>query len=331
MSLKLLRDISSLAMVIALIVVILGAYTRLTNAGLGCPDWPGCYGHMFLPLGSAVVDAQASYAGTQVKSAKAWTEMIHRYAAGLLASLILLINLIVWRLSVRGLRLPWRLPCALILLIAFQAALGMWTVTLKLLPIVVASHLLGGMLIFAGLCYWRMQLSDIAGRNMPLLRIFVNLGIVLLLCQIAIGAWVSSNYAGIACIGFPRCNGLWWPSLHFSQGFNLFSSVGANYQGGILEHDARVAIQVVHRIGAVALTTYLSMLILTMLWRTQTKYLRQAAILTAVLILSQFSLGVANVVYFMPLWVAVMHNAIAALLLASLARMRYLTIKGDHV
>jgi len=257
--------------------------------------------------------------------------MIHRYAAGLLASLILLINLIVWRLSVRGLRLPWRLPCALILLIAFQAALGMWTVTLKLLPIVVASHLLGGMLIFAGLCYWRMQLSDIAGRNMPLLRIFVNLGIVLLLCQIAIGAWVSSNYAGIACIGFPRCNGLWWPSLHFSQGFNLFSSVGANYQGGILEHDARVAIQVVHRIGAVALTTYLSMLILTMLWRTQTKYLRQAAILTAVLILSQFSLGVANVVYFMPLWVAVMHNAIAALLLASLARMRYLTIKGDHV
>lgn len=324
MSLKSLRFITTAALILALFVVMLGAYTRLTGAGLGCPDWPGCYGHMVLPTAQKELkDAQGHYPQIPIESRKAWTEMAHRYAAGTLSLLILTIGWCVWRR-----RLSWGLPVTLVLLLLFQAALGMWTVTLKLLPVVVMGHLLGGMLIFASLCYFRMQISRIPAENIPRWRGWIALGIALVFGQIALGGWVSSNYAGVACIGFPRCNGEWLPVLHFSQGFNLFAPVGANYQGGLLDNDVRVTIQFIHRVGAMIVASYVLLLSALLLLRVKTATVRGAAMLAIGLVIVQFTLGVANVVYLLPLWVAVLHNGVAALLLATMFIMRYLSTRG---
>ena len=329
MPLKSLRIATTLAIILALVVVMLGAYTRLTDAGLGCPDWPGCYGHMVLPSAQNELSAaQTHYPQIPIESRKAWTEMVHRYIAGSLALLIAVIGWGVFRRRRQGARLPWILPLALILLVVFQAMLGMWTVTLKLLPVVVMGHLLGGMLIFASLCYFRLQLSHLPSQNISQWRVWISIGIVLVFCQIALGGWVSSNYAGVACIGFPQCNGQWLPVLHFSKGFNLFSPVGANYQGGVLDNDVRVTIQFIHRVGALIVASYVLFLSLLLALRTKKWYLRRVAMLAAALVLIQCALGVINVVYFLPLWIAVMHNGVAALLLATMLIMRYLTT-GD--
>jgi len=321
--LKALRLLVIFAAVLALFVVMLGAYTRLTDAGLGCPDWPGCYGHMIIQQPSS-----QHHLSTPVESRKALTEMVHRYFAGTLASLIFVIWFSVL-LGNRGKKkYPSRLPSLLVLLVLFQAALGMWTVTLKLLPVVVMGHLLGGISIFAGLCYFQMQLSPYKGPKRPGWRFFIGLGAVLVFLQIALGGWVSANYAGVACVGFPRCNGIWWPILHFSKGFNLFSSIGANYQGGVLDSGVRITIQWVHRLGAFVVAGYMVILGLAIVLRFKKSKLRLFAWILLFLILIQFALGIANVVYLLPLWVAVLHNGGAALLLATVVMMRYLATEG---
>ena len=326
---KILRRTATCALILALLVVMLGAYTRLTNAGLGCPDWPGCYGHMVLPSAqNDLTQAQSQYPQAPIEAAKAWTEMGHRYAAGTLALLILGMGLSVFFLARKGMRLPWVLPLTLLLVVAFQAALGMWTVTLKLLPVVVMGHLLGGILIFACLCYFRWQLSGVKRQDMSLWRAWIGAGMVIVFCQIALGGWVSSNYAGMACIGFPQCNGQWFPKMHFSQAFNLFSTVGANYQGGILDHDARMTIQWVHRIGAYATAVYILLLCGLILLRVRKNPLRIAAMVAMLLVLMQVTLGVISVVYLLPLWAAVAHNGVAALLLATMVSMHYLATRG---
>ena len=328
MQFRVIKYVASIAMILALFVVMLGAYTRLTDAGLGCPDWPGCYGHMVLPSAQNELEsAQSQYPQIPIEAQKAWTEMAHRYAAGTLGLFILFIaGSIFWRrLRGEGLSLPWFLALTLILLVLFQAALGMWTVTLKLLPVVVMGHLLGGILIFSCLsCLW-LQLSSVSPLNLPQWRNWVLLGAVIVFCQIALGGWVSSNYAGIACIGFPQCNGQWLPALHFSQGFNLFSPVGANYQGGVLDNDVRMTIQYIHRLGAILTAAYVLILGSLLLTKVENKTLRLFALLAILLIVVQFILGVMNVLYLLPLGVAVMHNGVAALLMATMLMMLYLT------
>ena len=346
---KRLRIAATIAIILAFLVVMLGAYTRLTDAGLGCPDWPGCYGHMVLPLtqGSAVLPAEAGIhpqrssiaesgmdsrlRGNEtivIESGKAWTEMVHRYAAGTLGLLILGLAFGVLIGCRQKMRLPWVLPIVMLLLVVFQAALGMWTVTLKLLPVVVMGHLLGGLLIFACLCYFWWQLSPVHTTNLPRYRTWINFGIVLVFCQIALGGWVSSNYAGIACIGFPRCNGQWFPIGHLSQAFNVFSSIGTNYQGGILDNEARVTIQLIHRLGAYVTVAYVFLLSGFILSCVKAKPLRTAAIFAIFLVTMQFMVGVINVMYLLPLWSAVAHNGLAALLLATMVSLRYFAIKG---
>lgn len=327
---KLLRIAALSAVILALLVVMLGAYTRLTNAGLGCPDWPGCYGQLVLPSAqSELANAQREYPQSPIESGKAWTEMAHRYAAGTLA---LLVVFIAWRSLKRrssvNKRLPWVLPFALLMLIGFQATLGMWTVTLKLLPVVVMGHLLGGILIFSCLCYFCWQLSAIRGQNCSQWRGWISLGIVIVFCQIALGGWVSSNYAGLACIGFPQCNGQWIPALHFSQGFNLFSAIGANYQGGLLDNESRVTIQFIHRLGAYVTAVYVLVLAGLIVLRVPLKNVRKAALVAILLIVTQFVLGIINVVYLLPLWASVLHNGVAALLLASMVSLRYFLTEG---
>ena len=329
MSLKSIRYVATVAVVLALFVVMLGAYTRLTDAGLGCPDWPGCYGHMVLPSDdNQRMSAAHQYPDSPIESRKAWTEMAHRYAAGTLGVFILLIAGIVFYSRRKGVMLPWGVPLLLIVLVLLQAALGMWTVTLKLLPIVVMSHLLGGMLIFSLLCHYLIQLRAFVGQDLGILRAWILLGLVIVFLQIALGGWVSSNYAGIACIGFPRCNGQWWPPLYLSKGFYLFSSVGANYQGGVLDHNVRVTIQLIHRLGAFLTAGYLLILAFSLIICIKSKPICSAAIFLMICVCLQIGLGVANVVYLLPLWVAVAHNGVAALLLATMFVLFYLA-RGD--
>lgn len=296
--------ISMLALGLALCVVVLGAYTRLTAAGLGCPDWPGCYGHLVLQKSLTAAD-----------TTKAWTEMIHRYAAGSLACLIVLLAL--WRRqSYSKTFIPW----FLVALVIFQAALGMWTVTLKLLPIVVMGHLLGGLAIVAGLTwlYCRSQATQsIAWTGSRLQWLALAASIVVFL-QIALGGWVSANYAGLACTGFPQCNGEWIPEPHFQTAFQLLP-VGENYEGGLLDIGSRITIQWVHRIGAVIT------LILLLIFARQLRRegFRKSSVFVNALVGTQFLLGILNVIWLLPLPIAVLHHAVAATLLACIIAVNY--------
>jgi cytochrome c oxidase assembly protein subunit 15 len=328
--LKLLRSMTIAATLLALMVVMLGAYTRLTDAGLGCPDWPGCYGRLVLPSAEKeLATAQTQFPSIPIESKKAWTEMAHRYAAGTLGFLILSIVAGAWVLNRRGARVPWGVLPVLLTLLFFQAALGMWTVTLKLLPVVVMGHLLGGLLILASLSYFYWVLRT-PRRGVYQGVCWINLGIVLVFIQIALGGWVSSNYAGLACVGFPRCNGLWLPHLDLLKGFDVFSPIGANYQGGRLDSDVRVTIQFIHRLGAIIVATYLIGLAHWLIHRATHSSLRVAARIVLLLILLQFGLGILNVVYFLPLWAAVAHNGVAALLLVSMVSLRQIALRGSY-
>ena len=308
----------------ALFVVTLGAYTRLTDAGLGCPDWPGCYGHMVLPSkGKSLVEAQNAYPAIPIEQEKAWVEMAHRYAVGFLSILILFIACYALRAIKRKQPFPRVLPFVLIGLLAFQAALGMWTVTLKLLPVVVMGHLLGGLTILSSLwwCYLSLKKPSSSPQD-QLFKPWVILGGIIVFCQIALGGWVSANYAGISCVGFPSCNGKLIPELDMQKAFNVKAPVGNNYQGGLLESTPRITIQFVHRIGAMITFSYILLLSLTMIIRGS-RTLKILAGISLTLVMIQFALGVINVVRLLPLSIAVAHNGFAAMLLLSVLALIY--------
>ncbi len=319
-------QLTTLAVVLAFVVVILGAYTRLTHAGLGCPDWPGCYGHMIVPdTHQQISRAEKAFPGVPLEETKAWTEMSHRYAAGTLGLIILIIAVIAvvqyFRRDQR--RQPLALPLFLLMLIIFQAALGMWTVTWKLLPIVVMGHLLGGLTVLACLWWLRLKLAErnryYSGNNKTeQFKLWALVGLIIVYGQIALGGWVSANYAGLACIGFPLCNGQLLPTLNFHEAYNLFHPIGVNYQGGVLDSSARVTIHMVHRIGALVTLLYVGYLSVTMMISAKVQRIRSLAMLIAVLLLTQI----------LPLSVAVAHNAVAALLLLAMVTLNYYVQKN---
>jgi cytochrome c oxidase assembly protein subunit 15 len=304
----------TVAMLLALLVVMLGAYTRLTHAGLGCPDWPGCYGHMVAPVSNTGLDM--SYASTPLHVREAWTEMVHRYAAGTLVLLVLLMNRQMWRLRQWHAKLPTVAPWLILALIVFQALLGMWTVTLKLLPLVVIGHLLGGFFIFSGLSYVRLKLI-MPPSSVTLPRMILWLGLFLVVVQVILGGFVSANYAGISCIGFPRCNGHWIPTLDLAEAFRLWRPIGENYQGGVLDMTARVTLQWIHRLGALGVFLYSMGIGLWLLFRQSSPQLNRLAGFLMGLVTLQCILGIFNVVYGLPLTVAVLHNGVAAMLVAT--------------
>lgn len=306
---------------LALVVVGLGAFTRLRDAGLGCPDWPGCYGHLLWPNADhEIAAAEQRFPDAPVATDKTWPEMVHRYFAGTLGLTILALAVIGWRRR-RDPEYPLRLPLLLVFLVVWQALFGMWTVTLKLWPQVVTLHLLGGIGILNLL--WLLTLRLGARPWMPephmaqrlrRLKPWVLLAIVTVIGQIALGGWISSNYAALACGDFPTCHGKWWPAMDFAQGFNIFQEVGPSYLGGLLESDARTAIHVAHRLGAVVVAVVLLGLCCAS-WVTAWSGARRLALAIAGVLSLQLALGVANVLLALPLPVAVAHNLGAALVL----------------
>lgn len=314
-----LLNLARLACGLTFIVIIVGAYTRLTDAGLGCPDWPGCYGRMIISTqADYIAEAQAFWPERPLQTDKAWIEMAHRYIAGLLGLMILAIAVLAWagKLAPR-IRL---LTGGLLLLVVFQALLGMWTVTLLLKPFIVALHLLGGMAII-GLLHWLTLELRAAPGSAPgpapagfNLRPWAVAALLVLIMQIALGGWTSTNYAALACPDFPACQGKLWPPMDFSEAFVLWRGLGVDYEGGVLDGPARTAIHMTHRIGAAVTAAVLLALALPALRANAT---RRAARALLALLFIQLSLGIANVVFNLPLMVAVAHNGVAALLLLS--------------
>jgi len=279
-----LLTLAKIGVGMALLVVILGAYTRLVDAGLGCPDWPGCYG--FLTVPESVEDvalASSRFPDAPVEQDKAWWEMIHRY------------------------------------LVILQGAFGAWTVTLKLWPQVVTAHLLGGFATLSLLWLLCLRLGLGARWQAPReLRGLAAVGLGVLILQIALGGWVTSNYAALACPDFPTCHGEWLPDMNLSQAFDVTQSVGPNYLGGLLESDARVGIQVVHRLGAVVVLLAIGLLGFRLLQAASPLAWPLLGLLTV-----QLLLGVLNVVLVLPLANATAHNAFGALLLLAMVTVNY--------
>jgi cytochrome c oxidase assembly protein subunit 15 len=311
------RRLLWLATGLALVVIVLGAYVRLSDAGLGCPDWPGCYG-VLLPATIDHAVASAEFPERPVEAGKAWREMVHRYVASTLGFAIVLIALLAW-LNRQQPGQPLKVPLLTLGVVIFQGLLGMWTVTLLLKPLIVMGHLLGG-LTTLGLLFW-LLLEDrraTVGQVPAMLHIAwpAAFALMVLVCQIALGGWVSSNYAALACPDVPTCMGQWWPGqADFAEGFVMWRGLGVNYEFGVLEAPARVAIHFAHRLGALTATTVL--LIVTIgYWRRSNSGLLHVACAAVWLALAiQISLGLATVWFGLPLPVATAHNGVAALLL----------------
>jgi len=311
-----------LATLLALFVVLLGAYTRLTHAGLGCPDWPGCYGFISVPASEAqLAHAELHYPDTPVHAEKGWNEMTHRYFAGGLALLILLLAAQAWqRRHIAG--QPLKLPLLLLGVVFAQAAFGMWTVTLKLWPQVVTAHLLGGVATLSLLFLLTVRLSGAfpVQPQLPVrLRRMATLGILLVTVQIALGGWVSANYAAMACTDLPTCQGQWWPDADFANGFHLTQHIGPNYLGGKLDSEARTAIHLTHRVGALLVTFSL----LALAWQLRKAGFKGMATLLLLALGAQIGLGISNVLFHLPLAIAVAHNAGGAALMLSMVLINF--------
>jgi cytochrome c oxidase assembly protein subunit 15 len=315
-----IRKFAGFGVIFALLVVSVGAYTRLADAGLGCPDWPGCYGFLTVPdEATEISTAEARYPEAPVEFAKAWWEMGHRYIAGALLLLVASILFMAYRAREEE-DTPLKLAAVLMFVILWQAAFGAWTVTLKLWPQVVTGHLIGGFttLSLMWLLFLRQGgLSDMVSA-LPRPNWLAKIAFVAVVVQIILGGWVSSNYAALACYDFPSCDGTYTPNIDLQQGFNIFQSVGPNYLGGLMTNEARMAIHWVHRIGAIVVLLVVGGLVI--------QTVKQAAVIGYVLLavlVTQITLGILNVVWVLPLLNATAHNTVGALLLLVLVTINF--------
>lgn len=320
-----LTRMSLIATILAFVVVVLGAFTRLTDAGLGCPDWPGCYHHLIVPHSSQ--QAAQHFPQYPLEAGKAWTEMVHRYVAGSLALLILALAIMMfWQ---RKEDFFSKIPFVLVAVVIFQALLGMWTVTLRLLPVIVMMHLLGGLTILALLWWLFLKLKSPAQSIVATVKPFLwhwwaGLALVILVLQIVLGGWTSSNYAALVCPDFPYCHmRQFFPQADFSAAFNIISSTYSIENGHILQQPALIVIHMSHRIGALITAIVLLGLSIGLLCHDKAAKLRGVGLILALLLLLQVSLGILNVIWLLPLPIAVAHNAVAALLLLTVVTINY--------
>ncbi|APC67476.1 COX15/CtaA family protein [Ralstonia pseudosolanacearum] len=304
-------------------LIMFGSFTRLTDSGLGCPDWPGCYGTSNpFHARDDIHAAQAAMPSGPVTWMKAWIEMTHRYFALALGVLIITLVVLAWAKRRELRQSPWY-ATAVLGLVCLQGAFGAWTVTLKLQPAIVVTHLLLGMSLLAALI-WLGCKNDaprlVDGRGASL-RVPAAIGLALLVAQIALGGWVSTNYAVLACTDFPLCNGQWVPSMDFAHGFTFWRELGRTAGGDFISHDALVAIHWTHRVFAAVVLGYLAWLGLRA--RRVAGIARVATVLLTVLAV-QLATGLSNIVLGWPLLAAVAHNGGAALLLLLMVRLHYL-------
>ncbi|MDB1126221.1 COX15/CtaA family protein [Vibrio algarum] len=337
------------AILLTIGVIALGAYTRLSDAGLGCPDWPGCYGQLTVPVSKQELQkANELYPNQGVETSKAWAEMIHRYFAGSLGLVVFAITVLFLKKSTSkeqddaAQAVGKLLPVALTILVIAQALLGMWTVTLKLMPVIVLAHLLGGFTLLSLLVLLHTQLCSIPKHSQqPCLQIqlqhqsqqpntgstffikFLSLfALIVIVLQISLGGWTSSNYAALMCTSLPVCQGEWINHLDFKTAFSLYQPGFDNYEFGVLDFAGRTTIHVSHRIGAI-ITSLVVMLFCWQLAKSTTKFHKQAAKQLFALLVIQVGLGISNVVFTLPLTIAVLHNVCGALLLANTVRISY--------
>ena len=326
------------AFLIAIVVVVLGAFTRLRDAGLGCPDWPTCYGHLWVPDSAEEIHAaNQAFSTTPVETDKTWPEQVHRIFASSLG--VLTIGLLI--MAIRHRRhpgQPLKLPAFLLTFIILQGLFGMWTVTLLLWPQVVTAHLLGGFTTLSllwlmvqrlGNFSWKLPAADV--QRIRQVRTLAIAGLLIVIVQIMLGGWTSTNYAALACPDFPTCHQTWLPEMDLKDGFNIFQHIGPNYLGGQLDNTARTAIHFVHRLGALA--TFLTVLVLVgKLLATGVPQARQLGVVTAIILFAQVGLGISNVVFALPLPVAVAHNGVGALLLLAMVTIchRVLTVEQTN-
>lgn len=308
------KNVAAFATLLTFVVIVLGAYTRLSDAGLGCPDWPGCYGKLIVPNAHSLpLDANTT---------KAWIEMTHRYVAGFLG--LIIFSLALWAISNRHeKKQPLILPIFLVILLGFQALLGMWTVTLKLYPIIVLAHLLGGLTTLAGLLCLTLMLRNASYISLnknsiqasQIFKTLAFLALIALVLQIALGGWTSANYAALVCPGFPYCQDTAAMVLPAST----YVKDAFQFLNPSLSLEARMAVHMMHRIGALVISFILAWIILL----CYKNHMRKFVICLSVLLIVQLLLGISNVIALLPLSVAVAHNAVAALLLLALVALNF--------
>ena len=314
-----LQALTLLTLFLTFDLVLFGAFTRLSDSGLGCPDWPGCYGFAS-PVGAQahIGEAQAAMPTGPVTHGKAWIEMIHRYLATAVGVLIMVLAAsTLWLRRVQpALGLAWFLPVFTLVWVLLQGAFGALTVTMKLFPAIVSLHLLAGMALLVLLCLQSARYHQMRGqwspvRVSPRVKTALLVSTVLLLVQLALGAWVSTNYAVLACSEFPRCQSSWWPVMNFSQGFTVWRAWGLTADGQPIDFAALTAIHYVHRLMAYVVLAFLSWLA----WQLkQSPPLQSLARGLLGLLLLQFLTGLSNVVLDWPMFAALLHTGGAAAL-----------------
>ena len=308
---KIMKGLSLFGICFAFVVIALGAWTRLVDAGLGCPDWPGCYGFVVFPTTEAEIQlAESRYPQFPYEIDKAIPEVVHRYFAAALGFLAILLVYFAFKYQ-----LPKKIKAItsfLLFFICCQGLFGYLTVSLKLLPIIVTGHLFGGFITLSLFFYLFLNTTNgIKNHNIGHLKVLGGIALFALIVQIFLGVWTSTNYASLACADFPTCQGKFIPEMDFREGFNLAQEVGPNYLYGLLDNEARVAIHYSHRISAIVLTI-IFLILISRLWFSSAAPLASTL---GVILITQISLGIMNVVYVLPLYIAIAHNLVAALLL----------------
>jgi len=325
------RKLVFASVLLTFVVVVVGAWVRLSDAGLGCPDWPGCYGKLTPAHAVGQIErAVQEQGGTHgpVSMPKAWKEMGHRYLAGVLGLMILAAAILAWRRREALRQSPW-LPTAIVLVVGIQATLGKWTVTMLLKPAIVTGHLIGGMttlalLVWLALRQWPMAASVDPHRAKAMLRL-ARVALIVLCAQVMLGGWVSTNYAALACPDLPLCRGAVVPPMDFANAFHVVRELGMTPDGGLLSSEALTAIHWTHRMFALLVAATLGFLAVRLM---RIPELRRLGGLLAGALAAQFALGLANVAFNLPLALAAAHNAGAALLLGLLVVINYVSFHG---
>ncbi|MBU27885.1 MAG: cytochrome oxidase assembly protein [Flavobacteriales bacterium] len=320
-----IKNLSVFGICLAFVVIALGAWTRLVDAGLGCPDWPGCYGFVVFPTNEAdIALAEARYPTFPYDINKAIPEVVHRYFAAALGFLAIIMVYYSFKQNENKNIRRWTI--ALLIFICCQGLFGYLTVSLLLLPIIVTAHLFGGfttLTLFFLIFLMSGKFDILEKMAIPKLKTIAGIALAVLLFQIFLGVWTSTNYASLACADFPTCQGTYMPEMDFKNGFNLKQEVGPNYLYGLLDNPSRVAIHYSHRVSAI-LVTVVFLILISKLWFSNAAPLASTI---GILLLTQISLGIINVVYVLPLYVAIAHNLVAAMLLLTIFTVNYLAWK----